>query len=295
MNKNTYVEFKRKRDLGAIITDTFKFIRLEEKPFFTMVFKTAIVPILLAIAALLYYSYAASGTFTGIDFQNPGSNVNPFGNSGDLFLSIFLLFVFYIIAYAIINVAALYYIKSYIDNKGHVEYSYVRQKVKEKFWSFVGLGILIGIIVGISAFFCFFPAIYTGVVLSLATSIFVFQEKTVMDAISDSFSFIKNHWWETFGILLVVAILVTVLGYIFSIPVIIYELIQGFSILKNQDPTEVFNLFSDPIYLLFTVISYLGNFLFYSVTLISTVLIYFDINEQKNHSGTFEKIDDLGN
>ena len=296
MEENEYVVFRKERDLGAIITDTFKFIRLEWKPFFSYVFKIAIVPILLAVAAMLYYTYASSKMFSGIDFENPETmnSGNPFGNSGDLFVALFLMMIFYLVAYTIVNIGSLFYIKSYIENEGVVNFEEIKQKVREHFWAFIGLWLLIGIIVVISAFLCFFPAIYTGVVLSLASCLLVFQKKTVMDAIGDSFKFINGHWWETFGCIFVVGILVTVLGYIFSIPALIYQLIQGMSLLGTQDPTQMTGLFSDPIYLFLNILSSAGQFVFSSVTLIATVFIYFDINEQKNASGTFDEIDSLG-
>ena len=293
MNNNNYVEFKKERDLGAIITDTFAFLRIEGKPFFITILKVAIVPILLAVAAILYYLFAISNVFSQVDFSNPDANFNAF-STGSMFLSMFLVGVFYILAYVFINVAAMYYIKSYIDNKGIVDFEYVKQEVKNKFWSFLGVGILTGIVVFVGAFLCFFPAIYLYITLSLAIPILVFQDKPAMDAFGDSFSFIKGHWWETFGVMIVVGLLIMVLGYIFSVPALIYQLIKGFTVFSTDDPATVVSLISDPIYLFLNVISYVGRFLFYAVTLVSSVFIYFDINEQKNASGTYEKIDSLG-
>lgn len=289
-----YVEFKKERDLGAIITDTFKFLRLEFKPFFTTILKVSVVPILLAVAALLYYSFTVSNTFSSVDVTNPNSSLS-FFSGGDIFLAMFLLFVFYILAYVTISVSGFYYIKSYINNRGTIDENYIKGKLKEKFWSFLGMGILVGITVSIGSLLCFLPGIYFYVVFSVAFPLLVFAEKGVFDAFGDSFNFINGHWWETFGCILVVGILVTVLGYVFSIPALIYALFSGFITLGSTDPTEVFSLFSDPIYILLEVISYVGRFLFFAVTLVSSVFIYFDINEQKNATGTFEKIENLGN
>jgi hypothetical protein len=296
MEEHNYVAFRKERDLGAIITDTFKFIRLEWKPFFSYVFKIAIIPILLAVASVLYISYASSKAFSGIDVENLNTfnDENLFGNSVEIIVAVFLMMVFYLVAYVMVNIGSLYYIKSYIENKGQVNFEEIKQKVGEKFWAFVGLGILIGLIVFASMILCFFPAIYTGIVLSLASSILVFENKTVSNAIGDSFNFIKGHWWETFGISIVIGILVSILSYIFSIPVVIYQLIQGMSLLGTDDPTQMMGMFSDPVYLVLNVIANAGQFLFSSITLIATVLVYFDINEQKNASGTLNQIDGLG-
>ncbi len=54
-------------------------------------------------------------------------------------------------------------------------------------------------------------------------------------------------------------------------------------------------MFSDPIYLVLTIFSYVGRFLMTVITVIAIVLIYFDLNEQKYQSGTIETIDNLGN
>lgn len=296
MEEHNYVAFRKERDLGAIITDTFKFIRLEWKPFFSYVFKIAIIPILLAVASVLYISYASSKAFSGIDVENLNTfnDENLFGNSVEIIVAVFLMMVFYLVAYVMVNIGSLYYIKSYIENNGQVNFEEIKQKVGEKFWAFVGLGILIGLIVFASMILCFFPAIYTGIVLSLASSILVFENKTVSNAIGDSFNFIKGHWWETFGISIVIGILVSILSYIFSIPVVIYQLIQGMSLLGTDDPTQMMGMFSDPVYLVLNVIANAGQFLFSSITLIATVLVYFDINEQKNASGTLNEIDGLG-
>lgn len=296
MEEHNYVAFRKERDLGAIITDTFKFIRLEWKPFFSYVFKIAIIPILLAVASVLYISYASSKAFSGIDVENLNTinDENLFGNSVEIIVAVFLMMVFYLVAYVMVNIGSLYYIKSYIENNGQVNFEEIKQKVGEKFWAFVGLGILIGLIVFASMILCFFPAIYTGIVLSLASSILVFENKTVSNAIGDSFNFIKGHWWETFGISIVIGILVSILSYIFSIPVVIYQLIQGMSLLGTDDPTQMMGMFSDPVYLVLNVIANAGQFLFSSITLIATVLVYFDINEQKNASGTLNQIDGLG-
>lgn len=293
MNNNNYVEFKKERDLGAIITDTFKFLRLEWKPFFKTVFKIALIPILLAIVGILYYSYEQSNMFSSIDVSNPDSiNTSPF--SGGLLLANIVLMISYLVAYIMINIVAMYYIKSYIDNNGQVNQDEIKQNVKDNLWSFVGLGVLVAIIITIGTFLCVIPGIYVAIVLSLASSIYVFKGKDVMETISYSFEFIKGHWWETFGILFVMGLLVGVLSSIFSIPAIIYSMIKMMSGITENDPTKVFSVLSDPFYIVMTVISYVGRFLFYAVSIVSTVLIFFDINEQKYALGTIEKIDSLG-
>ncbi len=296
MKENNYVTFKEERDLGAIITDTFKFIRLEWKSFFSYIFKIAIVPILVWAAAVLYNSYSITNTLSDLNLVDK-ETITPstlFSYFGDVLASSLILMICYLIAYVMVSLGALFYIKSYIENDGVVDYNSLKKKVLEKFWSFIGLGFLIGITIFIGCLLCGFPGIYFYVVFSISFCLLVFQNESVSNSYGNSFSFINGHWWETFGCLIVVGILVTIIGYIFSIPAVIYQLIQGMSLIGSDDPTEIISMFSDPIYSFLNVVVAVGQFFLHAVTLISTVLIYFDINEQKNASGTYDQIDGLG-
>ena len=152
MNEQNFVNFKRTRDLGAIISDTFKFLSVEWQPFFGTIIRISIVPILIAICAVVYYGMS-SVSFLG-DFSQAANNDDFNLNFSELFVPI-LAFVFaYIIAYALVTVSALSYIKSYISNKGLVNYDDIQATTKEKFWPYVGLFFLIVIMVGFGLVFC---------------------------------------------------------------------------------------------------------------------------------------------
>ena len=294
MNNNNFVEFKKERDLGAIITDTFKFIRLEWKPFFSTVIKISIIPILLAIITIIFYSAWFSNIFTGI-FSSIGGEFGADVFDITTFMVLLLaLIIFSLVAYALVSVSSLSYIKSYINNRGRVNLEEVKDITKRKFGAFIGLYFLNGLIIGIGAMFCGIPGIYFWVVLSLTYALLIFENKGVFDSINDAFNFIKGHWWDTFGILLVIFLLTIVMDYVSQIPVFIYQLVDMGISLGSEDPTEVFDILSDPIYLVLLFFSYFINFLIYMVTLITSVFIYFDINEQKYASGSIDMIDNLG-
>jgi predicted RND superfamily exporter protein len=124
--------------------------------------------------------------------------------------------------------------------------------------------------------------------LSLAAPILVFNNLDVGDTISYSFKFVSGHWWETFGVMLVVGIITTIIGYIFAIPGLIYFFIKMGTVILANAPAAVADAFKDPIYLVLNGISYIGQFILYAVTLIANVFIYFDIAAQKYGPGTHE-------
>ena len=287
-----YIEFKAKRDLGQIITDTFNFIRNEFKPFFGLILQVVLPYLLVMFAALAFYFYSVG------DLTNIVTNDTLFDGSTLTIITMLVTFLILIttgiIAYVLAHATALYYIKSYVENRGIVNTEEVKMNVKNSFWSFVGLGILVGLTVGIGFALCVLPGIYMLVPLSLSFSLMVFKNQSVSDAFSNSFSFIKNEWWISFLTIVVVGIIVGVIGSIFSVPAAIYSLIKMGVFSGEIDPTAQSAMFQDPVYIILNVLSYALKYFLNFISIISVVFIYFNINEKKNFSGTFDRIDALG-
>ena len=290
MEKNNIITFKKERDLGAIITDTFKFIRENWKEYFLTVLKIVGPFLIVGLIVMVLFLFSMSDLFSEIG----AVETNPTGFLPQLFSFAFTLFFVFVIMYTLLSMSSLYFIKSYIKNNGTPIFSEVKENILKNIWKFLGLGFLVTIVSFFGFMFCYLPGVYLIVVLSLASSVMVFEDKNVGDSFSHSFILIKGEWWNTFGVLIVVWLLLSILGQAFSIPVMIYQFIKMGTVMGGNDPTEIFSIFKDPIYLVLNVFSYVFQFILYSIPLISTVFIYYDLNEQKNLTGTFEKIDSLG-
>lgn len=296
MLRDRIIEFKKERDLGAIINDTFQFIRENWKDYFTAVFKI-VGPVLLIGAAILVFAMVSySGSIQSLLGGNLGES-DPSAAMDSMFGMfgwIFVMFLVFGIVYTLLAEVSLFYIKSYIENNGVANFNDIKENTYKNIWKFIGLGILSILMILVGYVLCFLPAFYIGIVLSLAMPIMVFESKSIGDTISHCFNLIKSEWWNTFGVVLVIGLLVSILGFVFSIPALIYQLISMGISMGAEDPSAMMGIFEDPIYLVLNLVSYLGKFLFYSITLVSSAFIYFDLNEQKNYTGTFEKIDSLG-
>jgi len=294
MENSNYIEFKKERDLGSIISDTFKFIRENWKEYFSAIIKIVGPFILVGTVVMVFFMGSFSGIFSDMQGATGNDPDAVFGLMGSMFGWIGLLMLVGTIIYVMISVTSLYFIKSYINNHGTIDHSEIRTNVFQNIWKFIGLGILVLMMILFGMVLCYLPGIYLAIVFSLATSIMVFENKSIGDTISHSFTLIKGEWWNTFGVIILVSILVSILGSIFSVPALVYQLIKMGTMLGEEDPTAVFDLFKDPIYVALNVLSYIGKFILSSITLIATVFVYYDLNEQKNLTGTIEKIDSLG-
>ncbi|MAO17768.1 MAG: hypothetical protein CMH44_13000 [Muricauda sp.] len=287
---NNYIEFKKQRELGEILSDSFVFIRNEFKPFLGTILKIVGPYILVMLISMGFYMYTIGDIFNLTAIGNTSiSTYSPL----IMVLAVVALLLSSIAAYVLAQGTVLHYIKSYIDNRGTTNYDEIRSGVYGSFWSLIGLGIIVGLSVFIGAMFCLIPGIYLAVPLSVSFAILVFLKKDTMESYQYSFTLIKENWWITFATLFVIYIIVAIASYAFSLPTIIYSWIK-MGVFSGEMDAENFNVFNDPIYLLLNILSTLVQFLMNIIFLVATSLIFFNLNEKKNFTGTFERIESLG-
>ncbi len=290
--KTNYIEFKKKRELGEILSDTFAFLRQEFKPFLATFFKI-VGPYLLVLLISFGFYYVSISGMTNMAFSNSSSDFNE-TNFATMAVTVITLIVSSIATFVMAQSTTLYYIKSYANTKGNINFNEIKKNVYKSFWSFVGLGLLVGLCLFIGLIFCFFPAVYLYVPLTLSFAIMVFNKKDVIDSFSYSFQLIKEHWWITFATMFVLGIIVGVAGFAFGIPATIYQYAKMGILGGEVDPTETLGIFSDPIFIALNVISMFFKFILNIISLVAGVFIYFNLNEIKNFEGTYERIKNLG-
>ena len=285
---NNYIEFKKKRELGDILTDTFAFLRQNGKSLLSVLVKTSGIPFILLLLASAYYTHSSANIFDPINI-NSGDAFN----SGNLIIALFAMLTTLLIFYGILFGTVLHYIKVYIDNSGIVDHEIVVQGIKTDFSRIIGLGILSGIIISFGLFLCVVPGIYLYIPMSLVFPILIFRKTTISDAINESFQLIKNEWWITFATLFIIALIIGVIGMVFSIPALVYTLSKTVTAASEgsmADPSAMF----DWVFIALNTLSSAVQYILYVITAISTAFIYYNLNERKHATGALEQIDSLG-
>ena len=285
---NETINFKKQRELGSILTDIFKFIRLNWKLLFGIILKIAGPALLIMLVAYIFYSTSILGR-VGLNYS---FGFDEYFTTTSI-ISIITLFFSGMVYYALLNGVVLHFIKSYVKNGGIVIKEEVTQGVKTDFWKLIGASFLVFIIVFVGAMFCAIPGIYLGVVLSTAYAVIIFEGKEVSDTISYCFNLIKDEWWITFATLLVTGLLYYFIMIIFQIPQYIYFFIKAITMGQevSADPASMF----DWVYIALTAIGMVFQYLLYAIIVICSAFIYFNLNEKKNFTGTMETIDSIGN
>ena len=286
-----FIEFKKQRELGDILTDTFGFIRNEFKSFLKTVLAITGPYLVLFLLSMAFYQYTIGDIFN-LNFMI-GSDKSPL-NPILMVSAITLLFVSAILTYTIGTSVVLYYIKSYIENEGRVNVDEVKAEVMKTFWGFLGLNILKWLVIIFSALLCLLPMFYFIVPMTIVLCIFVFEKKSATDAFSESFGLIKDEFWITFATILVIGIIVTIASYAFGLPASVYSIAKMGIFSGEMDPVKM-NIFADPVLIILNLISYLFQFLLNLISIVGAAFIYFNLNERKNFTGTMERIQSIGN
>lgn len=291
---NEYIEFKKQRELGDILSDTFAFLRSQFKPFFTTFFKIVGPYLLVMMICLAAYMYFAGDSFNTI---LAGAGTGSFDETAN-FATIFVVAILYMISlvtvYVMSQSTALHYIKSYANGKGETNFDEIKSDVYKRFGSFLGLGFLVVLSVMVGILVCCIPGIYLWVPLALSFSILVFDQMGATESYGHSFKLVKDEWWITFVTLVIVIIIVTIASYAFSIPMAIYQYVKMGVFSGELDAESMYDIFQDPIYLILNMISAVAQFLLNLISVIAGAFIYFNLNEKKNFTGTYERIQDLG-
>ncbi len=292
--QNNYILFKKQRYLGTIISDTFKFIRQEYKTIFRLYLKHVGWLLLLVVATGTYYQYTSLNSANSL-LENGAEAflLNTFQNTG---LSVLLVFLTSI-AYSAMSLTTINsIIKSYVDNRGEIKDEEVSLYIGRFFGQTLLSLFVVGILCFIGFLLCFLPGVYLAVPLSLIFSVIVFQDKSFSDGFSECFQLIKQNWWITFATVLVISILVSLVGGIFQLPVIILTAVETFTSLEEGAGTSgALGLGNNWLYLSLYIFASIAQYILGLITLISLALIYFNLNEIHNKTGTLEDIDGIGN
>lgn len=284
MHNEQTIKFKKQREIGDVITDTFKFIRENYKLLLSYIFKTTGPFFLILVIAVGYYTYSVAGNTLASPLE---------GGIGNFIVSFTVLMGALLLFYSALYGTILHYIKSYISNGGNVPEAEVKAGVQKDFFKLLLLSFLSGILI-IAGFIMFvIPGIFLLVPLSMAGAVLVFKDYSVSESISYCFTLVKDHWWITFITLFVIAILVYIIGLVFQVPLIIYTVIKTLTAVQEGSLANP-ELFRDWIFISLQIISSVIQYLLSIITIIAIAFIYFNLNEHKHLTGTYETIEKLG-
>ncbi|MFZ1659184.1 MAG: hypothetical protein WAT61_10205 [Flavobacteriales bacterium] len=280
---NAYIELRQQRDFSAVISTGFQFIRQNWKTLYRpLVF--ICLPIYL-VAALLF------GTF----FRTIMGGAIGLGSSPDAMISgigsMFFGYALMGISMLLLYTMVYEYMRFYMLNKGLAPTmgELWKQSVKQLPSYFV-IGLLAAIISGFGVILLFVGAIWLAVVFTMAFPLRAFERAEIGDCIGRSFKLIKGRWWMTFGLVLVLAMLISFISYVIYLPML---LLTGFGAMSGMDDPGEAGSRMGWIMTLFMVLMGVMNVLLQPFLQVPIGLHALSLIEEKEGRGLMQRVDEM--
>lgn len=142
---------------------------------------------------------------------------------------------------------------------------------------------------GIFLFFILFILlVFIMVKMCLAYMIMLYERTGIWASIQRSFYLTKNKWWFSFGLIFVLSLIQSLMGFIFQIPQYIIMVTTMFNSLDGSGVSGV-----TEILIMLTSIIAAFQYLLFSLIIIALAFLYFSLVEQKEGKGLIERIESI--
>ena len=275
------VEFKKRRDFGQVINDTFTFIRQNIKPLIKTYFTFCGLFVLASMATLLLQQFKMVNVINTVGGMGHTRGIGLYG------IEYFLSLIFSFASYSSMTVAVLSYIAIYVQKGNQTPtLDEVWGFFKYYFFRVFGSSFLLMLLLIIGFMFCLVPGFYLFPFIAMMFPIMVIENSSLSYSFSRSFSLIKENFWVTFGTLIIVWIIVYACTTLIVLPTSLFNMLAMFSS-KNPQMSLTLTLIT-------TVLQSLCQ-VFTIVPIITISLMYFNLVEEKESVGLMERISNFGN
>ena len=313
MSTHEFVEFRKVRDFGDVINVTFTFLRQN----LVLLGKSLL---LIVGPVALIAGLSSMGMWDMVDFDPEAAggisdeiSAGIFGLSYLLFIGLGMLST--VLSVTVVNGYMLIYKEK---GPGNFTLEDVWDLVKERFWmmlntSFFAVLIYFGSAIVFMVPFMIvifsttsFSTVLTAMLMFVATiawmvvffyfivfifllfPIRMFESVGIIEAFKRSRYLIRNNYGNSFAVLMVSLLLMTILGLVFSAPSYLLAFWGGFHALSDGEVTWV----KYPLTIV-SVLGSLGGSLLYAIPSTAMGLQYFSLVEKKEKTGLMSRIDSL--
>ncbi len=142
-------------------------------------------------------------------------------------------------------------------------------------------GLLLAVVIGLLGGMALAAgAIWIGTKLVLVPSVLMIERLTLMQSLRRSWSLTTGYFWRTFGILLLVNVMLSVAIQIITTPLSFFAGILSALINPNEDPGPMLGWFL-VIYIITLVVTLLASAVAAIVTTATAALLYIDVRMRK--------------
>ncbi|MCY1719140.1 hypothetical protein OU798_02235 [Prolixibacteraceae bacterium Z1-6] len=266
------IQFRKKRELGVIISDSFEFLKLEIKPISRLILIYVLPFVVLYAFGQVYLQRNVLSAIDLTDQEKLMANIGPF------YLNMFLFLFFGLFIQSLLVGTYYSYIEAYLKlGKGNFNLSDISAKFFANSLLAMGANLVFAVIVFFGIIMCFLPGIYFANTFSLLLIIFIYEKKGLGDALSRSWKLVNTQWWNTLILNLLAIVMIWAVSMLISIP----TMVMGIS--KNLFSSEFTNPVDYPQwYWIVTGITAAVSTLLMIIPFTFQAFQYFNLEEREN-------------
>ena len=264
------IQFRKKRELGDVLSDSFSFLKQEYKPISSLII-TYVLPFLVLYG--IVNVYVQMKVFVNFDFADPEALMK---NIGPFYANVFLVSLFGVFVQSLLVGTYYSYIEIYVKKgKGNFDLSEIKPLLFSNSLLALGAGIVVYLLVIAGTVLCFVPGIYFANTFSLTSMIIIFERKGLGNALARSRFLVHKQWWNTLLINIIGILLIIAVGFVFSIPTMVGGFITTANSFKSGGPINY-----PDWYWVYTTITTVVSSLFWIVPFTFWAMQYFNLDEQ---------------
>jgi len=285
MTQKATLNLQENRDIGQVLNATFAFIRIVFKPLYRDV---------LIISGPFYL---LAGIFSSLSTYNLVSKALGALGGVNMYLYQFyspaywLNLLFLLIAWSLSTVIIGNHVLQYKLNGPDYSPVEARKGIREDIMRVI-FGNFLNLLVILAACILFLiPGIYLAVANSLLTTILILDKRmSTIDAFSESRRLVRNNWWATLGLGIIIGIITSAMQFVFKIPSTIVSTIITFSTLRHTGDAASYQT----LFIALNALAFFGIAAVSPISMIASCIYYYSLKERKDHAGLIQNIDNIG-
>jgi hypothetical protein len=280
MNKQPII-LMQQRDFGQKMNVSFEFAISNFAPLVkALLFIAGPAALLAGIAQGMYQSRTLGIVFN----QDVGSALSRYFVFENLLVYLFS-FISYFFAYA--TVCAFITLYEEQGSSDGLTPGLVWQKILANIGASIGASLLSFLISLIGFILLIVPGLYLGIALQFFLIITIREKLPAVEALKRSQRLIKDKWWSTFGLLIIMSLVAGVVSIVFQLPVFITTMLTALGMAKDWANMKALMIGG-------SVISIVGSTVVQGLVWVALVFQYFNLVERSEGSSLLAEIDALG-
>ncbi|WP_158797171.1 hypothetical protein [Pedobacter sp. L105] len=275
------IEFKKIRDFGEIINDTFLFLKQNFKP---------LLKVFIYLCGFFILASMIIGINQQINLQKITGAPGRFPNfrllNPLMIVEYFFSFVFGLASFTAMNLSILCFISLYVE-KGNIAPTVEEVWAYFKYFFFRAMGsfVVISIFAGLCFVCLILPGIYVFPALSIFFPVMIMENGSLSHSFGRAFKLLKDQWWSTAGTLLIIWIITSACSSIASLPAMALTL---FGVFASSSHT-----LSNTVIIVSSISQSICQ-VFMIIPIVCVSFIYFNLVERRENVGLMERINHLG-